>query len=124
MLAPIAQAAGAYGNCKPQSPLALRERLRKAQNSSLDARVLRRSRFFGELLIVWRLIFWCAYGTETPPSAYFSPTKLVRQDLSSLFLRKFIAKANWGLNKTAGIDAVPTMHPAEGKASIRTRLPE
>ncbi|MBR6745313.1 MAG: hypothetical protein IKM00_08880, partial [Clostridia bacterium] len=52
----------AYGNCIPQSPLALRERLRKAQNSSLDARVLRRSRFFGELLIVWRLFFWCAYG--------------------------------------------------------------
>ncbi|MBR6745029.1 MAG: hypothetical protein IKM00_07440, partial [Clostridia bacterium] len=47
----------AYGSGIPQSPLALRERLRKAQNSSLDARVLRRERFFGELLIVWRLFF-------------------------------------------------------------------
>ena len=81
--------AGAYGNCIPQSPLALRERLRKAQNSSLDARVLRRSRFFGELLIVWRLFFWCAYGTETPPRTYFSPTKLVRQICRLFFYGSF-----------------------------------
>ena len=81
--------AGAYGNCIPQSPLALRERLRKAQNSSLDARVLRREWFFGELLIVWRLFFWCAYGTETPPRAYFSPTKLVRQICHRFFYGSF-----------------------------------
>ena len=84
--------AGAYGNCIPQSPLALRERLRKAQNSSLDARVLRRSRFFGELLIVWRLFFWCAYGTDTPPRAYFSPTKLVRQICRRCFYGSLLQK--------------------------------
>ena len=84
--------AGAYGNCIPQSPLALRERLRKAQNSSLDARVLRRSRFFGELLIVWRLFFWCAYGIELPPRAYFSPTKLVRQICRRFFYGSSLQK--------------------------------
>ena len=82
----------AYGNCIPQSPLALRERLRKAQNSSLDARVLRREWFFGELLIVWRLFFWCAYGTETPPRAYFSPTKLVRQICRRFFYEGSLQK--------------------------------
>ena len=84
--------AGAYGNCIPQSPLALRERLRKAQNSSLDARVLRRSRFFGELLIVWRLFFWCAYGMKIPPRAYFSPTKLVQQICRRFFYEGSLQK--------------------------------
>ena len=82
----------AYGNCIPQSPLALRERLRKAQNSSLDARVLRRSRFFGELLIVWKLFFWCVYRIKIPPSAYFSPTKLVRQICHRFFYGSLLQK--------------------------------
>ena len=81
----------AYGNCIPQSPLALRESVPMA-HVSLDARVLRRSRFFGELLIVWRLFFWCAYGTETPPRAYFSPTKLVRQICRRFFYGSSLQK--------------------------------
>ncbi|MBR6744671.1 MAG: hypothetical protein IKM00_05595, partial [Clostridia bacterium] len=84
--------AGACGINIPQSPLALRERLRKAQNSSLDARVLRRSRFFGELLIVWKLFFWCAYGIKIPPSAYFSPTKLARQICRRFFYGSSLQK--------------------------------
>ena len=60
---------------------------------------------------------------DSPKSLFYSHQARTA-DLSSLFLRKFIAKAYWGLNKTVGIDAVPTVHPAEGKTSIRTRLPE
>ncbi|MBQ2988250.1 MAG: hypothetical protein IJD59_04015 [Clostridia bacterium] len=83
--------AGAYGNCKPQSPLALRESVPMA-HVSLDARVLRRERFFGELLIVWKLFFWCAYGMKIPPRAYFSPTKLVQQICCRFFYEGSLQK--------------------------------
>ena len=35
-------------------------------------------------------------------------------------LRDFVVKIHWGLNKTAGISGLLTMHHAEGKALIRT----
>ena len=74
------------------------------------------------------LLIFCAYGSFSfgAPRGLFLPQELI------LFPRSlygssvhccstgFFAKTHWGLNKTVGISALPTMHHAEGKASIRS----
>ena len=65
----------------------LRERLRERRTVRLPKtrRFSDATRFFVKLPIVWKLFFWCAKGTVSPPRAYFIPSEFVKQFRSPLF---------------------------------------
>ena len=90
--------------CKASSTL--RERLRRgAELFAWRKGVAPLAALWGTL-IVWRLFFWCADGAVFPPRANFIPTKCGK--ITALHP----SKAYWGLNKTVGIFADPSMHHA------------
>ena len=99
--------AGACGICIPQSPL---DSARKHNAEALLLFAWRKGVsplvVLWGTLIVWKLFFWCAEGAVSPPRANFIPTKCGK--ITALHP----SKAYWGLNKTVGIFAVPSMHPA------------
>ena len=85
---------------------ALRERLHQgAEQFAWRKGVAPLAALWGTL-IAGKLFFWCAYGMEIPPKAYFSPAKYRKIVPPSLFYEIFaviFAKAYWGLNNGVGI---------------------
>jgi hypothetical protein len=100
--------AGEYGSRIPQSPVVSARTPAWTQSYSLaeNAEVFGRHSVLWGTLIVWRLFFWCADGTASPPRAYFIPAEF--GEITVLYL----SKTYWGLNKPVGILAVLSMYPA------------